>query len=269
MGSRGRGGRGGGAGRGRGMSFNVEALGFGVGESLPGPVLTPPLLFPPLPNPPVSLRAEDNRNSSFSGKVDWDYCVMVKKSLVDWLWDVSPFSKIISGPNDCTGKTTSASHVGGVERYSDRYLIPQVPSEKELNCFDWKTLPKELRPGQSGITKVPKRTAGESAKGVKRKKVEEGKVASRKGDLEKRLAELERREGKEDVEEVEAGEEKKKKEGKGEEGGEEEGEGGEDEEELEEEDEEMDDGTDYISSYFDNGEGYLDDDDDGDDGPTY
>lgn len=44
-----------------------------------------------------------------------------------------------------------------------------------------------------------------------------------------------------------------------------------DEEELleEEPDEEMDDGTDYANNYFDNGEGYEDEDDNLDDGPIF
>ena len=40
-------GRGRGRGRGgKGMSFSVESLGFGRGESLPGPILQPPPIFP-------------------------------------------------------------------------------------------------------------------------------------------------------------------------------------------------------------------------------
>lgn len=38
---------------------------------------------------------------------------------------------------------------------------------------------------------------------------------------------------------------------------------------LDEGDEEMDDGTDYANNYFDNGEGYEDDDDNLEDGPIY
>lgn len=43
----------------------------------------------------------------------------------------------------------------------------------------------------------------------------------------------------------------------------------EEEEEEEFDDEELDDGTDYNTNYFDNGEGYLDEDDDLDEGPCY
>jgi DNA-directed RNA polymerase III subunit RPC7 len=43
-----------------------------------------------------------------------------------------------------------------------------------------------------------------------------------------------------------------------------------DEYEEDDPDEEMDEGTDYINSYFDNGENYLDEEDDNlDDGPIY
>lgn len=35
-----------GRGKGRGLSFNVENLGFGRGEGLPGPILQPPPNFP-------------------------------------------------------------------------------------------------------------------------------------------------------------------------------------------------------------------------------
>lgn len=38
---------------------------------------------------------------------------------------------------------------------------------------------------------------------------------------------------------------------------------------MPDEDEEMDDGTDYANNYFDNGEGYEDDDDNLEDGPIY
>ncbi len=33
-------------GRGKGISFNIENLGFGRGEALPGPILEPPPIFP-------------------------------------------------------------------------------------------------------------------------------------------------------------------------------------------------------------------------------
>lgn len=38
---------------------------------------------------------------------------------------------------------------------------------------------------------------------------------------------------------------------------------------IPDEDEEMDDGTDYANNYFDNGEGYEDEDDNLEDGPIY
>lgn len=43
----------------------------------------------------------------------------------------------------------------------------------------------------------------------------------------------------------------------------------EDDIDIPDEDEEMDDGTDYANNYFDNGEGYEDEDDNLEDGPIY
>ena len=83
-----------------------------------------------------------------------------------------------------------------------------------------------------------------------------------------RLEELEKKEEQQsDAEvggdEVEGKEEEEEKEG-------EEEDGVMDEYEEDDPDEEMDEGTDYINSYFDNGESYLDEEDDNlDDGPIY
>lgn len=83
-----------------------------------------------------------------------------------------------------------------------------------------------------------------------------------------RLEELEKKEEQQsDAEgggdEVEGKEEEEEKEG-------EEEDGVMDEYEDDDPDEEMDEGTDYINSYFDNGESYLDEEDDNlDDGPIY
>ncbi|XP_018897779.1 uncharacterized protein Polr3G [Bemisia tabaci] len=115
--------------------------------------------------------------------------------------------------------------------------------EREPRLLNWDVYPSELKPHfKKPAVKKP--------------------VLKRKANLEW-LDALEKSEesGKE-----EKAEEVTPEEGAKEEGGEEEGELG-DEEEA---DEEMDDGTDYNENYFDNGEGYLDDEDDNlDDGPIY
>jgi len=83
-----------------------------------------------------------------------------------------------------------------------------------------------------------------------------------------RLDELEKKEEQQsDAEgggdEAEGKEEEEEKEGEGEEGAM-------DDMEEEDLDEEMDEGTDYINNYFDNGESYLDEEEDNlDDGPIY
>lgn len=131
-----------------------------------------------------------------------------------------------------------------VERYSDRYQAPKAP---EI-LYDLSYFPAELHPAkkikkarQAAATSKPK----PSVAGV---------------DLQKRLQALEETEAKGDS----AGEEeevagKPQKEDEDEE---------EDAEELDEE--ELEEETDYVSGYFDNGEGYLEEEDDNlDDGPVY
>ncbi|CAN8005253.1 unnamed protein product [Ixodes hexagonus] len=132
-----------------------------------------------------------------------------------------------------------------VERYSDRYQAPKAPEV----VYDLSYFPAELR-GTKKAKKRPKASKPTKAANL---------------DVQKKLQALEETEakagsgGEEEEEEEEAG--VKKEPGTGEEEGEE-------EEELDEE--EMEEETDYVSGYFDNGESYLDEEDDNlDDGPVY
>jgi len=115
--------------------------------------------------------------------------------------------------------------------------------------IDWNYLPKELKIG------VQKRTKSVKPNLTDRK--------SKIGNIEDRLKNLEEKEKKDDSDEDEEidkkggndSEDEEKKEA---------------DEELEEEaDEEMDDGTDYANNFFDNGEGYEDEDDNLDEGGIY
>lgn len=116
-------------------------------------------------------------------------------------------------------------------------LVAQIPNTKEK--YDWRLFPSELR---------PKMLVKRLAKQDKAKEV----------NIEQRLNVLEKLETKTEAvpvktEAVDEDEEDK-----------------EDIEGMEEdEDEEMDDGTDYANNYFDNGEGYEDEDDNLEDGPIY
>lgn len=136
----------------------------------------------------------------------------------------------------------------GNKRSFDSTSISSAQNKKErpqLN-YEWTRFPTELRPGTTKRSKkIPK---------VKIKAL---------ADIDKMLAQLEQKENAmfnadESVVKVEKEQdERNEDEGMG-------------EEEIEHDsDQEMDEGTDYNSNYFDNGESYLDEDDDGDDGPVY
>ncbi|XP_054477488.1 RNA polymerase III subunit GL b isoform X2 [Anoplopoma fimbria] len=125
-----------------------------------------------------------------------------------------------------------------VERYSDKYHSgEQTDGLTDWNP-DWKIFPKELRvkkPPRDGVSAVSRSDRLQS--GQKKKKVKE------KEEVLLKLETLQKKEEQQSSEEEEEGEEKKKKQEEEEAEGEEEY----DEEEFEEE-------TDYIMSYFDNGE---------------
>lgn len=122
-----------------------------------------------------------------------------------------------------------------VERYSDRYYRDDTINEK----YDYSRMPVELRPVS------------------RKRKLKQTPVIGAGVDVKKTLEELE---ALENVVENEQSDEEKE---------EAEEEGVVIEEEYEEE--EQEEGTDYNSNYFDNGEGYLDEEEDNldDDGPIY
>lgn len=233
-----------GRGRGAGVSFNTELLGLGRGkDSVPASALAPPPKYPPRLNKPSPLIDDSEQ----------DYLLAVRK---EWIHQRrnSPFFV------QPAGKATRTANGSAVDRYSDKYEDAAEP-ERKLE-LEWKLFPKELRPGSRG------RKAG-----AKRKKsmAQSGKKPNidTKKDITKRLEMLEKKEG----EEGDNDEEKEDKEdgSDDDEDGEKKGAGkGEVESDGPEEDEEMDSGTDYANNFFDNGEGYLDEDDDNaDEGGIY
>jgi len=113
-------------------------------------------------------------------------------------------------------------------------LVAQLPSTKEK--YDWTLFPAELRPKML-------------AKRVKKK----GGV-KKDINIEEKLKALEKQEESKNAPPTKEDEPLEEDE---------------DAEPDEEQDEEMDDGTDYANNYFDNGEGYDDDDDNMDEGPIY
>ena len=130
-----------------------------------------------------------------------------------------------------------------IERYSDRYQDLITDKSSYESRYDWSRMPVELK------SQLRKR------KGQKCENPQ-----TKRKNIEIELQELEKKESLEQSDAEEEEEEEEEAEGKDDEQAEDE------EEEL---DEEMDEGTDYANNYFDNGEGYDDEDDNLDDGPIY
>ncbi|KAJ4452312.1 hypothetical protein ANN_03832 [Periplaneta americana] len=177
----------------------------------------------------------ENRPAPLQTGVEGEYMLALKRDLVEFLRDSPAF-------------VVPAAAKADIERYSDRYQAALANRGAGELHMDWARLPQELRPAAG-----KRRRTSPSAAASKR--------AKKTVDISNRLDELEKKEEQQSDGEAEGAEDE-------EEDKEAEGEG----EDLEEEDldEEMDEGTDYINNYFDNGESYLDEDDDNlDDGPVY
>lgn len=209
-----------GRGRGRNVSFNVEALGFGRGEALPGPILQPPPLYPPTDFKPVPLLQGE----------EFDYMLALKQEFRG-VMKRSPFY------------LQTSTNRKDIDRYSDKYqLNHDTDSTWEP---DWRRLPAELKP----TLKKTRKVKSSLQPNIPSKKL--------KVDVSKTLEELEKIEEKGDEsEEDEKGDENKN-------------EGDEEVEDELYEEEELEEETDYLLSYFDNGEDYNDGDDDADEGPVY
>lgn len=129
-----------------------------------------------------------------------------------------------------------------IERYSDRYQL--LASHRGQLSLNWSRFPKELHP--TSVSALRKKRQKESEK----VKVNVKKARTKDMNVSETLEALEKAEamGMEDNEEDERENADKAE--------------VEDVEELEEVDEELDEGTDYFNSYFDNGDSYLDEEDD-------
>ncbi|XP_076379782.1 RNA polymerase III subunit G [Megalopta genalis] len=133
-----------------------------------------------------------------------------------------------------------------IERYSDRYQDLITDKSSYEIRYDWSRTPMELKP-------QPKKRKGQSGSSKPEKK-------QKSVDIETKLQELEKKETSQPSDAEEEEKEDEDAEDKDDEHA---------EDEEEEQDEEMDEGTDYVNNYFDNGEGYDDEDDNLDDGPIY
>ena len=221
-----------GRGRGRGSQFSAIQDSLGIGrERVENQSLNdPPPIYPPLKNKPHRPLKDQEQ----------EYMLAVMKDFVNQMRD-SQFA--LQKPSVKTIENRGIQ----IGRLHDKV----EPTQKPLTGIDWKRYPKELAPNSR---KAKKRTkSSQKPKLVKTVKTE---------DLLKKLEEAEKsdkmNENKEEDEKSEASDNEDKDEDK------------EDEEDQDDQDEEMDDGGDYDNNYFDNGEGYLDEEDDNlDEGGIY
>ncbi|XP_069508679.1 DNA-directed RNA polymerase III subunit RPC7-like isoform X1 [Ambystoma mexicanum] len=230
-------GRGRGKGRGQ-MTFNVEVVGIGKGDTLPPPTLQPPPLFPSMDYKPVPLLMGE----------EVEYMLALKQELRGAMKNLPYFVKPAAPKKD-------------VERYSDKYQT-SGPIDNAIDWNpDWKRLPKELK---IRVRKVQKERASVILPKHKQR------LPLDKEEIIKKLETLEKKE-----EEVTSDEEEEKKKEEEEEKEEE------DDYDEEEHEEELPwqqtgslqlsswDETDYIMSYFDNGEEFGGDSDDNMDEAVY
>ncbi|XP_005102306.1 DNA-directed RNA polymerase III subunit RPC7-like [Aplysia californica] len=219
----------GGRGRGRGRGLSINIEALGLGR---GDVL-PPVAHPPPLFPPLPFKPVSLPQSE-----EVEYMLALKQELTE-SFRKSPFH--IKAQNKSKD----------IDRYSDKYQVGIADSASALNP-DWSRLPAELR-------EKPKRKR--TATGIRpnlktARRVKDSEVASL-------LEKLEKNDVPENVEDADADddEETEKKKKKDEEV--------EEEDDEEYDDEDLEEETDYNLAYFDNGEGYGDDDEDDDEGPTY
>lgn len=217
------------------MSFSVEAVGISRADSLPASIQQPTPVYPVMEQKPLPL----------TGGEEAEYLLALKQEFRGAMKSLPCFIQPAAPQRD-------------VERYSDKYHNGEQTDHLIQWTPDWKRLPKELRvhvkrQRTQGVALASHCTDGVQVDQKKKKKKKKG--GSEKEEVLLTLETLEKTEQQESSEEE--GDDKKKQE-------EEEPEGEEeyDEEEFEEE-------TDYIMSYFDNGEEFGGDSDDNMDEAIY
>lgn len=189
-------------------------------------------LPPPVLQPPLKYPLLEYKPLPLNITKEMSYLLELKKGYAEYMRE---------SPNNVLPLVIKKD----IERYSDRYQDLITDKSSYESRYDWSRMPVELKP------QLRKR---------KGQKCENPQIKRKNVDIESKLQELEK---KESLQQSDAEEEEKE---------EEEAEGKDDEQaedEEEELDEEMDEGTDYVNNYFDNGEGYDDEDDNLDDGPIY
>ncbi|KFP52413.1 DNA-directed RNA polymerase III subunit RPC7, partial [Cathartes aura] len=146
------------SGRGRGraaFTFNIEAIGFAKGATLPDATCKPPPPFPSTDNKPVPLKTGE----------DEDYMLALKQDLRGTMKKM-PYFLAVEEDREA------------IERYSKKYQ----DSEKEHATWtpDWRRLPREMKPKKK------------TKKGAKPKKAKSSEPKSNL-DVLKKIEELEKK----------------------------------------------------------------------------
>ncbi|NP_001231731.1 RNA polymerase III subunit GL a isoform 2 [Danio rerio] len=147
--------------RGRGrnqFTFNVDALGFGRGDSLPTTTHTPSPLFPPMQFQPVPLHTGE----------EVEYMLALKQELR-------------ASSKNLPFHIRAARTKRDVSRYSDKYQTGEPKNNTIEWSPDWSRLPKEL------CIKV--RKPRKTITGTKQQLKQRPKVAASKEDILQKLEE--------------------------------------------------------------------------------
>ncbi|XP_064475080.1 DNA-directed RNA polymerase III subunit RPC7-like isoform X2 [Ornithodoros turicata] len=223
--------RGRGRGRGKPLSFNTEQLGFNKGDALPPPVAEPPPAYPTMQSLPAPL-------------------VKTQASL----YIASCLGKQRRKFQESAFYILAKPSEPDIKRFSDKYNARKAADF----TFDAAFLPEQLQPAKRTRARRKRKDNNATSAGASTKKWKED-------DIEQKLRALEETEGKAENEESTVEDDRLRKKIKQEQDSEDQ----EVEEEVEDE-EELEEETDYVAGYFDNGESYLDEEDDNlDDGPVY
>uniref|UniRef100_A0A0P4WSI3 DNA-directed RNA polymerase III subunit n=1 Tax=Scylla olivacea TaxID=85551 RepID=A0A0P4WSI3_SCYOL len=213
----------GGRGRGRGRGKGMSLEQLGVQK---GEVLPDRIVGPPETYPPLEFRPVQPTQEKNLAE---SYLLVVKKEFREHMQNSQFYIQPGVKRKD-------------IERYSDRYQL--LASHRGQLSLNWSRFPKELHPTSVSILRKKRKKESEKVKvNVKKARTKDMNVSETLEALEKAEAM-----GIEDNEEDERDNTDKAE--------------VEDVEELEEVDEELDEGTDYFNSYFDNGDSYLDEEDD-------
>lgn len=219
-----------GRGRGRGKTVSFDVQALGFGR---GEALPAANL-----QPPPLFPTQEFKSVPLSQSEDYEYMLALKQEFIATLHKSPYYLKLNDKRRD-------------IERYSDKYQLNQQDCAEALNPA-WRRLPAEL--------KVKERKLKRAKSSLKPKIPQRKTPVTDVKEIAKTLETLEKKEETNvEVEEGAGDEDEEEKEDDPDEIGEDEVY---DEDDLEEE-------TDYAFNYFDNGEGYGDDDGDDDEGPIY